>query len=849
MRVKRILVQMTDPVYVGIAVTGSSSQGTYWEFQNVELEEYPVTVERKFPEPTLTPGSTMTGIEVTAQAAAGANADVEITEIPPKGSSVSNIQVTHGEYTQDDEGNIVWTLTGASGESKLTYDLALPDTDNQVAIFRGDFAYGERQGGETGGDMILPIPELAAGPQGPYNMRPIEEAFTLSQTEEIFIEAERMYFNDDVGWGIAIDPEIPSGVYMMQNGGNGELMVDVEIQETGTYYIYGQVRGEGGNSDSLFTDVWIDYQLTAEEDIWDIGSSQSWGRAWAEERNVTTKREWQLEAGFYTFMFGPREDGSKLDWIVITADGSTRINTIEGKEDFRTRPRFTPAGTVSVGDEPVLIEAEAATLVSGFFVEIDEEVYSRYIALPDVRGYTRDGVLTGDQIQFPIDVQQAGTYYIFAKVQAYSQTYDSFFVGIDGDIEYGDEDLFLFPEVYGEWVRTIVTSGEDRTPRAFELSAGEHVINWHAADRRAKMDWILITDDPDFDIQAFDDGGGPAVQATPTPVPPTPTPTPIPATPTPTPPQELLAFGFDGATVEDAGIDYSAATGMSIGRISVGSVPAGPDTDGHGLIMDVGAGEGTLAILRNAVAVGSGSVLISVDVQSNGAGCSVALAALNSPIDGQLGYATAGEADVPVGEWRQIVLLYDPPSDALQPGLQVTTPTGSPGVTVFFDNLVVKKVPAVGMESVTLDGDGTFDTGVDSLMKNVNSDTGTVDTASQPGKIVLSLDSHDGAANIGLFAGALQGRFPQVLRASVDASLLSGSGGVTALVITNGNGNVGAFVNNGNLQSSSPLTVGGSFETENTAFPVLCVVQNGGPGVTSQVLIDNLKLERLTGTF
>ncbi len=851
-RFQRLLVQMTDPVYVGIAVTGSSSQGTYWEFQDVELEEYPVTVERKFPEPTLTPGATLSGVEVSAQAAAEGDAELVVTEEPPEGVSISNIAVTAGTYELDDEGNIVWTLSGGAGESKLTYDADLPDTDKQVLIFRGDFAYGSRQGGEIGGDMILPIPELAPGPQGPYNIRPTEEALPLSRTEEVFIEAERLYpQEEDLGWWLAIDPELPSGVYAMETGGDGALMVEVEVKEAATYYVYGQVRGEGGNSDSLFVDVWIDYMLTGDqEDIWDIGGAGTWGRAWAGERDITDKREWELEPGFYTFMFGEREDGGKLDWIAITADGTTRINTIESEEDLRTRPKFTPAGRVSVGDEPVHIEAENASPVSGFYIEKDEDVYSGYISMADVRGYDRQSNLTGDQMHFPIDVQQAGTYYIFAKVQAYSQAYDSFYIGIDGDVEYRDEDLFLFPEIYDQWIRTIVTTGEDRTPRAFELSAGDHTINWHAGDRRAQLDWIVITDDPNFDIQGFDDGGGPAVQPTPTPVPPTPTPTPQPATPTPTPPQELLAFGFDGATADAMGIDYSAATGFNVGRISGGTVPSGPDTDGHGLIMDTGGGEGTLAILRDAVAVGSGPVLIAVDAQSNGPGCSLALAALNSPIDGQLGYVTASEADVPVGQWRRLVLIYDPPSDSLQPGLQVTVSSGKAGVTAFFDNLVVKELPSVQATAVTLDGDGSFDSDVGSLMQNVNGDTGTVDTASQAGKVVLSLDSDDGAANIGLFASSLQGSFPQVLQATVSASLLSGSGGVTALVMTNGNGNVGAFVHNDALPSlSSPITVGGGFKTENPAFPILCVVQNGGPGVTSEVLVDNLQMVRVTGSF
>ena len=117
--------------------------------------------------------------------------------------------------------------------------------------------------------------------------------------------------------------------------------------------------------------------------------------------------------------------------------------------------------------------------------------------------------------------------------------------------------------------------------------------------------------------------------------------------------------------------------------------------------------------------------------------------------------------------------------------------------------------------------------------------------------IVLSIAESDDAANIGVFASRLQAGFPHVLEVSVDAGLLSGSGGVTALVMTNGNGNVGIFVNNSSLpdegESLKTITIGGSFASENPAFPILSVVQNGGPGAGSAVVIDNLRLRRITG--
>ncbi len=321
------------------------------------------------------------------------------------------------------------------------------------------------------------------------------------------------------------------------------------------------------------------------------------------------------------------------------------------------------------------------------------------------------------------------------------------------------------------------------------------------------------------------------------------------------PPEEYLSkIDLYESTVEEAGFVYSPATGFDAAPISVGDVPAGPGTDGRGLIIEAAPGQGTLAISTGPVSADNGAVVLSVNVRADGEGCSAALAALNSPIDGQLGYTNASGADVPVGEWGKFILLYDPPADALQPGIQVALPDSAAGpVKVYFDNLIISELPEYQFEDVVLDVDGAFDGDTSGLLKNVMAESGGAafqfpDTEGGS-DMLLSLTKTNDAANIGIFASQLQGGFPHVLQASVDARLFDGSGGVTALVMTNGNGNVGVFVNNAGLAGDEfqEVTIGGGFTAENPEFPVLCVVQNGGPGVESSVLVDDLELRRVVG--
>jgi hypothetical protein len=333
----------------------------------------------------------------------------------------------------------------------------------------------------------------------------------------------------------------------------------------------------------------------------------------------------------------------------------------------------------------------------------------------------------------------------------------------------------------------------------------------------------------------------------------TPTVIPTPTFPT-TLPHVFSAIGFEKPSVEENGFVQNAAVGFKAAAMRVGDVPAGTGTDGRGLVFEANPGEGTLAVLSAPVSVGSAPVLVSVWARAEGPDCSVALAALNAPIDGQLGYAVASGSDVPVGKWRQLLLLYDPPNPSVHPGVQVVVPGSASGpVKVYLDNLVVSQMPEFQYADVALDVNGTFDSGTEGLLQNVNGNSGRVIEAPEGDEgrhVILVITEENDAANIGVFASCLQGEFPHVLQASVGARRLFGSDGVTALVMTNGNGNVGVFVNNSGLSGSAQpltsITIGGGFVSENPAFPILCVVQNGGPGVMSAVEIDNLKLQRIT---
>ena len=85
---------------------------------------------------------------------------------------------------------------------------------------------------------------------------------------------------------------------------------------------------------------------------------------------------------------------------------------------------------------------------------------------------------------------------------------------------------------------------------------------------------------------------------------------------------------------------------------------------------------------------------------------------------------------------------------------------------------------------------------------------------------------------------------PAMIVGRVYVRRLGGAGGVFVVVITDGEQNVGYFLNADWLSANEfvPIHVGGSFAIAGKGTPPIAVVQLGGPGFESSVILDNLEL-------
>ncbi len=327
------------------------------------------------------------------------------------------------------------------------------------------------------------------------------------------------------------------------------------------------------------------------------------------------------------------------------------------------------------------------------------------------------------------------------------------------------------------------------------------------------------------------------------------------STPKPTAPPPYYQ-PFEGSNLASNQLVSDPPAGFISGNVRFGDIPEGTGTDGNGMSVDLFPGNGNLIISLEPVEV-NGLAHISGQFKASTSNVSLALIALNSPIDGQLAYVNLTEAEVPLNEYRRFDLYYAPPSGKLQVAVQVVnSPFSTLSSTVWVDNLIVEPPSLELGEPVTLEVDGTFEGELENLIVNMNKVDGAVipffesltDIA-----IRISIEPTNMAANIGTIVTGVEEHYPLTLIGEVEAfreTPYSG-GGLMSFVMTNAYQNVGLFRNVAELPGpetsyarSERVMIGGNFTVRNPETPIYVIIQNGGPGAESSLVIDNLTLRR-----
>ncbi|MFB3785150.1 MAG: hypothetical protein ACE15F_02145 [bacterium] len=338
----------------------------------------------------------------------------------------------------------------------------------------------------------------------------------------------------------------------------------------------------------------------------------------------------------------------------------------------------------------------------------------------------------------------------------------------------------------------------------------------------------------------------PTFTATPTPTR-TPTNTPT-QTATPTPGNH---DSLNGGSLLDNQMTMDPPAGFRPGRVRFGEIPTGYGTDGRGMEIDLSPGEGVWIISNKPIAAAS-LAQVSGCFRVSNKNAAVALVALNSPIDGQLGYTNITGDETPVEDYRPLNLLYRPPSGALQIAIQAVNPAISTlAARIWVDELDVKILYSLEEEHpVPLQVDGGFESNVENLITNLNNTDGQIMPILESNDNVairLSIQPQNLAANIGTLVTGVENSFPMCLvgRVSARRDSLPG-GGNLAFVMTNGFQNVGLVRFVDQLPGPGDLPevclIGSDFTVNNPNIPIHVVLQNGGPGADSSLVVDNLRI-------
>ena len=108
----------------------SANPSTYTQAEartfKILVQQRPFTLSRTIPSLGFIAGEILGGLQLTATIPEGQKSDVTITETPPAGWTATIVSQSAGSAGVDADGNIVWTLTGASGSNTLTYDVISP---------------------------------------------------------------------------------------------------------------------------------------------------------------------------------------------------------------------------------------------------------------------------------------------------------------------------------------------------------------------------------------------------------------------------------------------------------------------------------------------------------------------------------------------------------------------------------------------------------------------------------------------------------------------------------------------------------------------------------------------------
>ena len=292
------------------------------------------------------------------------------------------------------------------------------------------------------------------------------------------------------------DSKASSGTYILvPNGGgsNGYAAYTFQVTSAGNYVVWGRALAPNGYDDSFYVSM-----DGGSNSLWVPTRSTNW--VWDKVSNdkVADPVFYNLSTGKHTLTIKQREDGTKLDCVVITKNSSSAPSTsIFNGTPSSSTSSSTTSGTSSTSSTSSTPSSSGSTTES---VNADIEAEDGIMSGPMERAadnnassgmyvWVRNGGGSGGSAKYTFEVTKAGKYIIWGRVLAPNGYDDSFYVSMDG----GADALWATTRST-TWVWDKVSNDKVADPVFYTLSTGKHTLTIKQREDGTKLDKFIITD-------------------------------------------------------------------------------------------------------------------------------------------------------------------------------------------------------------------------------------------------------------------------------------------------------------------------------------------------------------------
>ncbi len=227
------------------------------------------------------------------------------------------------------------------------------------------------------------------------------------------------------GWQTVEDIEAAGGKYLVHSVGinlnnppsdpASQLVFTIKTVVAGNYYLQARIRAPSGAQDSFWVKIdngnWVKWWKNIRR-----GSQFNWNQAPGEP--------FVLDAGDHIITVAYRESGTQLDRIALNP--SSELPSGLGGEASSCQ-----------GDEsepPVAVwrEAECARVGANWTIpESAAESDEKYVVYPSGKSLNAPPTAAADQLVFAVEITQAQSYYLWARMNAPSLSSNSIWVRVD----------------------------------------------------------------------------------------------------------------------------------------------------------------------------------------------------------------------------------------------------------------------------------------------------------------------------------------------------------------------------------------------------------------------------------